>query len=64
MKKNQYVTPELQVLNIGIQSMIAQSNVVGENGFTLNPSTMKGDDGSDAVKSSSDYNVWDDDWSR
>lgn len=40
------------------------SNEVGDNNaIELNPSTMYGGDGDDAVKGNS-YNIWDDDWSR
>lgn len=46
-----------------LELLVNTSNRVDNNAIELNPSTMKGGDGGDAVKGNS-YNVWDDDWSR
>ena len=63
MKKN-YITPELLIVKVSAHSMLADSNAISTDGnsVNLNPNTMTGDDGHDAVKGN--YNVWNDDWSE
>ena len=63
MKKT-YISPELHVAYLAEELPIAQSNRVNGSSVSLNPNTMVGADGSDAVKRDNTYDVWDDDWSR
>ena len=62
MKKT-YIIPALQVTYIAQELLLVPSNTVTHDGVDLNPNTMKGGDGSDAVKANP-YNVWDDDWQK
>ncbi|MBP5770752.1 MAG: hypothetical protein J6W75_05260 [Bacteroidaceae bacterium] len=63
MKKT-YIIPALQETYMVLELPVNTSNEVGDNNaIELNPSTMYGGDGDDAVKGNS-YNIWDDDWSR
>jgi len=66
MKKT-YIIPILEVAYITEELPIALSkNRISDagDGVEIDPSTMGGGDGGDAVKSNDVYNVWDDDWSR
>lgn len=60
MKKT-YIIPRLQVAYVTEELPIAQSNVVNGESVNLNPNSMEGGNGSDAVKANV-YNVWDDEW--
>ncbi len=66
MKKS-YINPAMYIVVTALaESVLNLSNQLSSNGSSvvLNPSTMGDGDGSDAVKSYSSYNVWDDDWSQ
>ena len=66
MKKT-YIFPETTVVVLSVADGVL--NYVSENGTaTINPGTISGGDGGDAVKADrgyrQDYNVWNDDWSQ
>ncbi len=63
MKKTFYIAPLLKLTVLAEERPIAASNEISGNSIDLNPGTMKGGDGTDAVKGSI-YNVWNDDWSN
>lgn len=61
--KKRYITPALQATWVALSLLQSVSNTIGDDGTAnLNPGSMEGGDGGDAVKRN--YNVWDDDWSR
>lgn len=60
MKKT-YIIPKMLVAFMVEELPIAGSNEVNDDGtVNINPGTIEGGDGGDAVKRN--YNVWDDDW--
>ena len=60
MKKN-YIIPELLIVKVSAHSMLLSgSNTIDGNSVNLNPNTMVGGDGGDAVKYQGNYVQWDD----
>jgi len=58
--KKKYIIPQLQLIHINCETLIAESLGKYSTGATPDEVLVKGDNSS---SSSSRYNVWDDDWS-
>ena len=67
MKKT-YIIPEISVVALSMADGVLINNVSVNGTATMDVTTMTGGNGGDAVKadrgSRSDYNVWNDDWSK
>jgi len=65
MKKNQYISPALQMICISVIRMIAssldRSNPTNIDGITNGGTASYGDE---AGVKANNYSVWDDDWSK